>query len=167
MRQFPERYARPMRLTAIVIVAALCGCKTEPAVPTSERRVSDPQRSISVPSFLAKPPEGSEAKRWTPGSKIKVEAQIKNLGEPLKDYPSLVLESDDDRITVIAGEKVLYGIGDGIEQSWIVETKPEVPVGTTATLTLRVFGHNFDYRDKRPPLCEATLKVEVGQELGQ
>lgn len=158
-----------MRLSVLLIVAALSGCEATPpqeqAGPTSERPVNDPQRSIVVPRFLAKPPDGSEAKRWTPGSKLKVEALIENRGDPLTDYPSVVLESDDDRITVVAGEKVLYGMGEGTQQAWIVETKPEVPVGTTATLTLRVFAHNFDYRAKRPPIGEATLKVEVGQEL--
>ncbi len=118
---------------------------------------------MTLTKFELHAPEGIEATTWAPGGEGLLRLWIKNEGEALTDYPSVVVEPIGEGWVVDEGEVVLYGLGSSIQLKWTVRAGADQKTGAKLRARVRVFAYNADFRQGKDPVGQAELTLEVGQ----
>lgn len=122
---------------------------------------------VTLEKFELRAPYESEAKTWEPDSPGEVHLWIKNDGQVLMNYPSVILEATGEGLVIEEGLKILYGIGDSTRMTWTVRAAPGQVKGAKLGARLRVFAYNEDQAAGKPPVGEGELSLEVGQSFAE
>ena len=176
-------------LSASLLSLALAGCSAAPdsaqsseasseahppaTHPSEESKsVPDPKSApISFALLKSRRLEGSSAERWLPGESLRIEVGVLNRGQPLMNYPSVVLESLDPGLEIVGdATHVLYGLPAGDEPYpliWTLKCGPQAKAGQVYRLALKVYAENMDAGQGRPPLAEGTCQVTLGAALAR
>jgi hypothetical protein len=125
------------------------------------------ESKVTLEKFELRAPRESEATTWGPGSAGELHVWIKNEGEVLMNYPSVILESEGQGLVVVEGLKVLYGIGDSTRVTWTVRAAPDQAPGAKLAAGLRVFAYNEDLEAGKDPVGRGQVSLEVGQSFAK
>lgn len=167
----------PQLLLAVGALAFVgCAGAPEPEPATSAPVESPAEKGTPLSNntltsrFELRALKGSEAKTWEPGTSARLRVWITHRGEPLVDYPSLVVESLTPGVTVADSERVLYGLTeeeDPHEFEWGLASEGGLTRGAGVRIRVQLFSHNSDRGAGKAALQESTLDLEVGQTFSE